>query len=223
MLIKVAVVKRADGGRAAGGDRRGGRGHPATRSTVHRHEIIGRVGVNVVAVPEHAALGLPGVRTRRVKQEVLVVVEGIIGVAHEQHAVLGQVVGARGGVGLGQHAHGVAIYVQVVGVEQGAEAQAAQYCFVELVDAAFGHAHLVPVAAGQHRMRGVGAGGRRATGGYSAGGGRVAVIERNQAFGLAGLGVAAHGAQAQVRHRLLHLGARRELRVRPGRQLAHVE
>ena len=174
-------------------------------------------------MPEHATLGLPGMRTGRVKQEVLVVIEDIIGVADKQDVVLGQVVGARGGVGLGQHTNGVAVHVQIIGIQRSAKAQTAQSSFVELVDAAFGHAHLVPVAAGQHRMLGVSASSSGAARGHLVGGGRIAVIKRNQAFGLASLRIAAHGVQAQVRHRPLHLGARGKLRVRAGGQLTHVK
>ena len=62
-----------------------------------------------------------------------------------------------------------------------------------------------------------------APGGHAGPGGRVAVVERNQALGLAALGAAPHGAQAQERYGLLHLNAGDELGLGASRQLAEIE
>ena len=221
VLVKFTVGKRVDGG-GPGRGQGGGSGHPQARFPVGPHKVVGGIGVKVVAVPEHAIPRFPGMRPGRVEQEVFVVVEHVVVVAvDKQNVILGQVVGALRGIGLGQNPHRVAVEVQVVGVEAGhVQPHLAQGSLVKLVHPAFGHADFEPVAAGQHRSRAVHVG---RAGGSARRHGLVAVVEGDEALGLAGLGVAAGRAQTQVGYRQLHFGAGVQARLGAGRQAGGIE
>ena len=130
VLVKVAVGETGDAGGLARGRHGGLHRYPQARPRIHFHKVVGGIGVNVVAVPEHAALRRPGMRPGRIEQKVLVVIERVIAVAYEQDVILHQVIGPVGGVGLGQQAHGITVQVQVVGVEARRQAQLIQRSFI---------------------------------------------------------------------------------------------
>ena len=87
MLVKVAISESGDGRRGGRRSRRGGGRHAQAGGAVSRYEVKSRVGVNIIAMPKRARIGFPGMGSGRVKQEVLAVVEHVIGVAYEQHVV----------------------------------------------------------------------------------------------------------------------------------------
>ena len=232
-VVHQPLLKSADVGGRRSGRRRGRHGRHAAAGRAHCQEIIGRVGVDVINVLKPAVAGLPGVGAAGIKQQKLILVEaGIAVVAHYLHGVLHEVVGAVGGVGLGQQAGGIAEQLQAARVEAGrVQPQPAERGPVELIDAAGRHPNLVPLAGGQHRGRRVAVGRRRraAAPGREAFARRrrvidgVHVIKGNELLGLPGLRVAARGLQQQVGHGQLGDGGVAQAWRRAGGQPAQVQ
>ena len=95
-------------------------------------------------------------RTLGVKKHIIRCVKAAVGFAFHKDTIFQQVIGARGGIGLGQHGTAVAEQADVARINAGnVDARPLQVGRVEFVDARLDNADFVPVAVCQNRILGV--------------------------------------------------------------------